>query len=63
MNWKMYRVEHPLGAFIGIARDEEEARLHWGARSTFQLIETEEQLAEVMTEARLKGPDRVLIAY
>lgn len=61
--WNLYEVTHPIGHFFGFARNEEEAREHWGHRATITLLGKHEEAVQAIINARAQGKsERVFIA-
>lgn len=58
--WYLFKVEHPMGTFIGVAKDESDARLHFGVRSIITPIE--ESAVLVMRTEDNSSNDTVILA-
>jgi len=56
--YNLYKVEHALGTFVGVARDMETAREHFGQQAKIVLIEDERTILEM----RLTAPERIFLA-
>ena len=63
MNMELFLIKSPLGTFIGIATNIDEARVHWGTMSDIRPIANEHDLTDIVTNERLHGPERILLAW
>lgn len=61
--WNLYVVRHPIGEFIGVALNQEEAREHWGQRAEITLLQDYDDVVRHLVNMRAEGKhERVFIA-
>jgi hypothetical protein len=55
MAWNLYLVEHPLGDFIGVARNLDEALLHFGTKSKITLLGDDDKAVKQIIDLRVNS--------
>lgn len=63
MEMYLYYVETPIGQFIGVADSLASAVEHFGTRAKITKLETPEQVTKALCNLRLKGQERVFLAW
>jgi hypothetical protein len=60
--FKLYRVQHKLGNFFGVARNMKEARAHWGDLAEITEYKKYEDASRAVLNQRVNDHDRVFLA-
>lgn len=50
--YQLYLVQHPLGDFIGVARNPDQAQLHFGTVATIHPLPEQEKDAKAIIEEK-----------